>query len=375
VDTKLYNTEQLNQAKEPLFFGKHKNTQRFDEMKYSFLDTNNDNQLARYWRPQEFSFAKDKVDIAGMKEDSAELFMMTTNLQKLIFLDSLQGRSPFSTFAQITTLPEFENVILTWTFFEGSIHSRSYSWALENAYSNPKKVFEDTFKIPVLMKHAEEISKPYNDLYEMVIEYQYMNLKNIEISDEFMLKIRKQIVLAFVNVNILEGIRFYAGFISQWVLTEAQGLVPGMSKTLKSICRDENQHLALTQKVLQYLRKNTDEGFTEIYKELEPQIIEMYKKAVEQEEEWIDYIFSKGSVIGLNDVILKDYIKYITNTRMKAIGLKSLFSGYTKNPIPWSEHWINESSLEGTPMEQEITDYVSGSIDMQDEIDFSQYTL
>lgn len=371
----LYNTTKIDLTKEPLFFGEIKNTQRFDEMKYNFFDTNNDNQLARYWRPQEFSFTKDKLDIQNMSAESPELFIMTTDIQKLIFLDSLQGRSPFSTFAQITTLPEFENVILTWTFFEGSIHSRSYSWILENAYSNPKKVFDDTFDNEILMKHADSITKYYNDLYDAVIEYQYKKLKNIEITDEFMYNIRKLIILAFVNVNILEGVRFYAGFISQWVLTEAQGLVPGTSKTLKSICRDENQHLALTQKVLSILRKTEEEGFTEIYAELEPQIIEMYRTAVEQEDEWIDYIFSKGSVIGLNDVILKDYIRYITNTRMRAIGLKSLYSGYTKNPIPWSEHWIKESAVEGTPQEQEITDYISGGVNLDEEIDLSKYSL
>jgi ribonucleoside-diphosphate reductase beta chain len=347
-----------------MFFGQGKNTQRFDVMKYKFFDTNNDNQQARFWRPTEISLLKDKKDFGLMQEHKR--WIMTKTLQKLIFLDSLQGRSPFASFALITTLPELENAILTWTFFEGSIHSKSYSWNLRNVYTNPDEIFDETFDIEILMRHAGKIAGPYNELFSLVIDYLYKVQNNIELDDVYMHTLRKSIIRAFINVNILEGVRFYSGFASVWALTEGEGIVAGTSRILRLICRDENQHLALTQKIINILRKTDSEGFKEVFKEMEDEIIQMYADACDQEFEWAEFLFSKGSIVGLNAQIIQDYLKYITNQRMKAIGLKALFPGYTKNPLPWIEAWITESSTEGTPQEDEVTDYLSGSINLDD---------
>ena len=367
----LYDNYKIDFTQEPMFFGEGRNTQRFDVMKYKFFDTNNDNQQSRFWRPQEISLIKDKKDFMSAAEHKKWIY--TKNLQKLIFLDSLQGRSPFATFGLITTLPELENNILTWTFFEGSIHSKSYSWNLRNVYTDPSLIFDETFEIDLLMKHSDKISEPYNVLFNHVIDFLYKKQNNINLDDQYMKELRKKIVKALINVNILEGIRFYAGFSSIWAMTEGEGIFAGSSRILRLICRDENQHLALTQKIINILRKTNSEGFVEIFKEMEDEILEMYQEAVNQEFEWTDFLYSKGSVIGLNDVMVKDYLKYLTNIRMRAIGLKPLFSGYTKNPLPWIESWINESETEGTPQEDETTDYVQGAINLDDETDYNKY--
>jgi len=367
----LYDNHKIDFTKEPMFFGKGRNTQRFDVMKYKFFDINNDNQQARFWRPQEIGLLKDKKNF--MQAAEHKKWILTKVLQKLIFLDSLQGRSPFSTFGLLTTLPELENNILTWTFFEGSIHSKSYSWNLRNVYTNPSEVFDETFDIEILMKQADSISKPYNDLFENTIDYLYKEQNDIECSEEYMNELKRKIVRALINVNILEGIRFYSGFASIWAMTEGEGIFAGTSRILRLICRDENQHLALTQKIINILRKIDSEGFVEIFKEMEDEIIQMYQYAVEEEFEWADFLYSKGSVIGLNNIMIKDYLRYCTNLRMKAIGLKPMFPGYTKNPLPWIEAWINESSTEGTPQEDESTDYLSGAIDVNEETDYNKF--
>ncbi len=367
----LYDTHKIDFTKEPMFFGEGKNTQRFDVMKYKFFDTNNDNQQARFWRPQEISLLKDKKDFPLMAEHKK--WIVTKTLQKLIFLDSLQGRSPFATFGLITTLPELENDILTWTFFEGSIHSKSYSHNLRNVYTNPSEVFDETFEIPLLMKHAGSISGPYNELFKHVIDYLYKQQNNIPTDEKYMKKLKKQVVRALINVNILEGIRFYSGFASIWAITEGEGIIAGTSRILRLICRDENQHLALTQKIINILRKTKDEGFVEIFEEMEEEITEMYMTAISEEFEWADLLYSKGSVVGLNAVIIKDYLMYLTHTRTKAIGIKGIYPTHTKNPLPWIEAWITESATEGTPQEDEITDYVQGAIDLDDSINNQEY--
>ena len=370
---KLYSSTKVDFTKEPMFFGKDKNTQRFDVMKYKFFDKNNDNQLARFWRPEEISLTKDKGDFEGSQDHIKFIYKKT--LQKLIFLDSLQGRSPFSTFAQITTLPELENAILTWTFFEGAIHSRSYSHNLRNVFSDPSKVFDETFEDEVLMKHADKIAKHYNELHDYIVEYQYNDMKGIPNTDEFMKKLKRKVILALINVNILEGIRFYPGFSAIWGMTEGLGIFNGTSKILKLICRDENQHLALSQKIINILKKTESEGFTSLFAELEPEIEQMYKEALEQEHEWAEYIFSKGSFIGLNDILIKQYMDFITVQRMKAIGQKSIVQSTAKNPLPWIDAWITESSVEGTPQESEVSDYVMGGFNKDKKADYSKFKV
>jgi ribonucleoside-diphosphate reductase beta chain len=367
---KLYDNRKIDFTKEPMFFGDGKNTQRFDVMKYKFFDTNNDNQQARFWKPQEIKLSKDKANFTVAAEHKKWIY--TKTLQRLIFLDSLQGRSPFATFGLLTTLPELENDILTWTFFEGSIHSKSYSWNLRNVYTNPSEVFDETFKIPLLMEQAEKISGPYNDLFFWVVDYLYKHQNNIELTDEYMKSIKKHLVRALINVNILEGIRFYAGFASVWAMTEGEGIFSGSSRILRLICRDENQHLALTQKIISILKKTKSEGFVEIFEEMEDEIVQMYHDALEEEFEWTDLLYLKGSVIGLNDVMVKDYLKYLANQRTRAIGIKGVYATHTKNPLPWIEPWVTESSTEGAPQEDEVTDYVQGAIDLE-EVDYSKY--
>jgi ribonucleoside-diphosphate reductase beta chain len=277
-------------------------------------------------------------------------------------LDSLQGRSPIFTFGQITSNPEFENAILTWDFFEGSIHSRSYSHNIQAVYDDPSIIFDDTFDNEVLMKHTKTIIRDYNNFYDDVIKYLNGDIKP---GKEF----KKKLLKAMISVNILEGIRFYSGFAAIWSLTEFRNVFPGTTNILKLIARDENVHMALTQTVLNQLRKDDKEEFTEIFKDLEPEIYDMYFEASEEEFEWIDFLFQHGSPLGLNPEIAKEYIRYITNTRLKAIGMKIIYPGSYKNPITWVNKYINLGSSEGALQESEAVDYKSGGIIMED-VDF-----
>lgn len=251
-------------------------------------------------------------------------------------------------------------------------HSRTYTHNLRNVYDNPSKIFDESFEIPELYKSADIIAKPYNDFYKSVIDYLYFKLNNLEITEEFMYQLKRKLILALVNVNILEGVRFYVGFACIWALTEGQGYVSGTSKNLQLICRDENQHLALTQKLLGYLKNNKDEGFVEVYKDVEKEILEMYREAYEQEFEWIDFLFSKGSYIGINAEISKSYISHVIYKRMKAIGLEPFDKDYVKNPLPWVDKYISSDKTEVLAQESELTNYITGGINNSKEIDLNE---
>ena len=101
----------------------------------------------------------------------------------------------------------------------------------------------------------------------------------------------------------------------------------------------------------------------EIAREEEPVIIDMFKRTVEEEKAWAEYLFKDGSMIGLNDKLLAQYVEWIANRRMKAIGLKPIYDIPAKNnPLPWTEHWISSKGLQVAPQETEVESYVVGGI-------------
>ena len=101
----------------------------------------------------------------------------------------------------------------------------------------------------------------------------------------------------------------------------------------------------------------------EISKEQQSWVLEMFKRCVEEEKAWADYLFKDGSMIGLNEKLLHQYIEWIANRRMKALGIKPIYNIAAKNnPLPWTEHWISSKGLQVAPQETEVESYVVGGI-------------
>lgn len=275
-------------------------------------------------------------------------------LQRLIGLDSDQGRGMLQVLGSIITLPEVEGCMTVWQHFEISRHSRSYTEILRAVWDKPDEIFDETFEIPVLMDIMKEIAKYYDDTFEKVTHYNYFKGN---IYDEELFELKKSIVRFLLNINILEGVRFYGGFLSIWGMHYSQGLMERTSKILQLICRDENLHLAFSQMLLKLLRTREDEGFIEAYEAVRPEIHDMYSNAVNQEILWAKELFKEGSYLGMNADIIETYIKYITNKRLKAINEKILYPGYDKNPCLWSLSYINMDIKENLPQESEVINY------------------
>jgi ribonucleoside-diphosphate reductase beta chain len=368
----LYNNYKIDFTQEPMFLGQGRNTQRFDVMKYEFFDERNGKMQGFDWAFDEAKLTQDYVDFNNAMHPH-EKFATTRTLQRLIYFDSLQGRGILSTLGLICTIPELENAMLTWQYFEGAKHSKTYTENLKGMYVNPTEIFDEAWEIPEITKMAETIKEPYENCYNYVIEYEYRKIKGIDIDKEFLYDLKKSVVRLIVAINILEGVRFYPGFSIIWALNKGQSYLEGTSKNLKFICRDENVHLSMTQKILQFFKNKPDEGFVEVMKDLHDEIYEEYRKAYEQEAEWIDYLFSQGSFLGLNAEISKEYLKYIINRRLKAIGYNVMFQNCSKNPIPWIEPYINMDKVEILPQEGEVTNYVSGGVDNSKEASIDLY--
>lgn len=335
---------------------------RYDNIKYKVFDRLTENQLGFFWRPQEIDVTKDQKDFRGLSVHEQHIF--TANLKRQIILDSVQGRAPNLAFLPICSLPELETWIQTWAFSE-TIHSKSYTHIIRNVYSDPSKVFDEMLDIVEIVDCATDITKYYDELIEYTQWYQLLgvgthtvNGKTVEVN---LRHLKKLLWICLNSVNALEGIRFYVSFACSWAFAELKKM-EGNAKIIKFICRDENLHLGSTQTLLKLLPKD-DPDFVEIEKECRDIIIAMFVAAVDQEKAWADYLFKDGSMIGLNAVLLKDYVEYIAHTRMNSIGIDSPYKSRA-NPLPWTTKWISGKDVQPAPQQVQISSYLVGDAKM-----------
>ena len=335
--------------------------QRYDMLKYRIFDQLTDKQLGFFWRPEEVDILKDAKDFKDLNEHERHIF--TSKLKRQILLDSVQGRAPVEAFNSIVSFPDLESWSMTWSFSE-SIHSRSYTHIIRNVYANPSQIFDEMMDIEEIIACADDITVYYDRLIEMSNWYNLLgagthtvNGKKVNVD---LYEIKKDLYRTLMSVNILEGVRFYVSFACSWAFAELKKM-EGNAKIIKLICRDENLHLASTQKLLKILPTD-DPDYAKIAKETEEECIKMFTDAVDQEKEWARYLFKDGSMIGLNESLLSDFVEWIANKRMKTVGLPSPYNVPQASPLPWTQKWISGGDVQVAPQETEISSYVVGGV-------------
>ena len=351
---------------EPMFFGQPVNVARYDQQKYIAFENLIEKQISFFWRPEEVDLSRDRIDYANLPEHEKHIFI--SNLKYQTLLDSIQGRSPNVGFLPLVSIPELETWIETWAFFE-TIHSRSYTHIIRNIVNDPSVVFDDIVQNEYILARAEDIACYYDDLIEYT---QYFNLlgegthtvngKTVEVS---LHELKKKLYLCLMCVNVLEAIRFYVSFACSFAFAERE-LMEGNAKIIKLIARDEALHLTSTQHMLNLMRGGSEGAeWAQIAQDLQQECFDLFVKAAEQEKEWASYLFKDGSMIGLNKDILCQYVEYITNHRMLAVGLPVAFPKSTQNPSPWINAWLSSDNVQVAPQEVEISSYLIGQIDAE----------
>ena len=360
----VFNPEQVDRKTQPMFFGKPLGVQRYDSYKYPVFDKLTTQQLGYFWRPEEVSLQKDRADYQTLRPEQKHIF--TSNLKYQIMLDSVQGRGPGMAFIPYCSLPELEACMEVWGFME-MIHSRSYTYLIKNVYADPSEVFDTILTDDRILERATSVTEAYDDFinsahhYDSTSDWQYA-LQEVPYAVDSRYELKRKLYRAVANVNILEGIRFYVSFACSFAFGELK-LMEGSAKIISLIARDENQHLVITQNILNKWRNGDDPDMQKIAKEEEPWLIRAFENAVNQEKLWAEYLFKDGSMIGLNDKLLQQYVEWIANRRMKTIGLKPIYDIAAKNnPLPWTEHWISSKGLQVAPQETEVESYIVGGI-------------
>ena len=354
----IFNTKNVDPMNQPLFLGKDLGVQRYDVVKYPIFRELDSKQMMNFWRPEEIELKKDRGDFKEMSDN--EKFIFTSNLKYQTMLDSVICRG-VPTLLEFVTNTELEACLMTWQFFE-KIHSQSYSYIIQNVFADSSEIFGGIYEDKEIMKRANGAIRDYNNLMGMACD----TTKPSEL--------KKQIYMTVVSINILEAIRFYVSFVCSFAFAENKKMV-GNADIIKLIKRDEALHLANTQAILKILHKEDSEGFVNTAKQCQEDAVKMFENAAKEEKEWASYLFKDGSIIGLNETVLHQYIDWLCMSRRKTIGLP--YDNVGKNPIAgWTQAWMQSESVQVAPQEHEITSYkIGASKNDLDDMDFGDMKL
>ena len=371
-----FNQVPNNALLEPMFLGNSVNVSRYDQQRYMAFEKLIEKQLSFFWRPEEIDVSKDRADWQNLTDSEKHIFI--SNLKYQTLLDSMAARSVNAVLLPLVSLPEVETWVETWAFSE-TIHSRSYTHILRNLFTNPGEVFDDIIVNPAILKRATSIAKYFDDviLTTQLLQSQGEGTyevagRSIEVNTR---KLKERLYLAVCSVNALEAIRFYVSFACSFAFAERE-LLEGNAKIIKLIARDEALHLTGTQHILNnWMSGKDDPEMKEISEDMRDAGLQIFLDVVEQEKEWAQYLFKDGSMIGLNAEILNQYIEYISNQRLTAIGFDAPFS-IKSNPLPWMNAYLVSDNVQVAPQETEISSYLVGQVDSTVEADdFDDFDL
>ena len=334
----IYNPDSKESLNERRVFGGNSDGMiNFTKMKYQWALNLWDTMEANTWFPREVQMTQDAKDYKYLTP--AEKRMYDLVLSQLIFMDSLQTNNLMDNINPYITAPEI-NACLSRQSYEEANHSKSYAVMVESISDNTDLIY-DMWKTDVKLREKNTY-----------IAGVYEDLSNGELTDE-------KLLLALFANQILEGLYFYAGFAAIYALGKS-GKMLGSSQMIRFIQRDEVTHLLLFQNMINSVRKERPELFTS---ELEESVRSMFRKAVELEASWGAYI-TQGQILGFTDGIITQYIQYLADKRLDAVGYKPEYN--VKHPIPWVDGYASFNDQRTNFFEGNVVNYSKGSIDFDD---------
>ena len=334
---KIYNPQSTEKTSERRIFGGDPTGMfELNDIKYQWAYNLWEVMLNNTWFPKEVDMTQDIPDYKHLTDSEKKAYDKV--LAQLIFMDSLQTNNIIDNLNPFITSPEI-NLILVRQAFEEALHSQSYAVMVDSISQNSDEIYQLWRNDMMLKSKNDTIAKIYEELG-----------KNP--SDTNMVK------AMFAN-QILEGIYFYSGFTYLYTLARS-GKMLGSAQMIRFIQRDEVTHLILFQNMIKSTRKERPELFT---KELEDEVYEMFKEAVKLECEWGRYI-TQGQILGLTDDIIEQYIQYLADNRLKAVGMKKIYN--VDNPIKWVDSFSSFNEQKTNFFEGNVTNYSKGSLDLDD---------
>ena len=335
---KIYNPESNESVNDRRIFGGNPTgIFELNDIKYQWAYNLWEMMLNNTWFPKEVDMTRDVSDYKQITD--VEKAAYDKALAQLIFMDSLQTNNLMDNINPYVTSPEI-NLILVRQSFEEALHSQSYAVMVDSISANSKEIYDLWRRDMMLKGKNDAIARVYEELSKNPTEHNFVKA-------------------CFAN-QILEGIYFYSGFAYIYTLARS-GKMLGSAQMIRFIQRDEVTHLVLFQNLINSLRKERPDLFTE---QLKAEVIEMFKEAVALEVAWGRYI-TGGQILGLTDAIIEQYIQYLADDRLSSVGFAKLYN--VTNPIKWVDDFSKFNDQKTNFFEGTVANYSKGSLTFDDD--------
>jgi ribonucleoside-diphosphate reductase beta chain len=229
-------------------------------------------------------------------------------------------------------------------------------------YGVPKEEFNKIHDTKEIVEMAANIGKYYDDLHQLNC---FKEVQPGAVTEKSHIK---AIWLALNASYALEAFRFMVSFATSLAMVENKIYI-GNGNIISLILQDEILHADWTAWLINNVIKD-DERFAAAKAECEAEVYAMYMSVIEEEKTWADYLFKLGPVIGLNAVILKDFVDYTAFVKLKDIGIKYQGEYPRSSPIPWFNRHVDINKKQSALQETESTNYVVGV--MSDSVDYNE---
>lgn len=308
-----------------------------NDIKYQWAYNLWEMMLNNTWFPKEVDMTKDVNDYRHLTASEKEAYDKA--LSQLIFMDSLQTNNLIDNVNPYVTAPEI-NLILVRQSYEEALHSQSYAVMVDSISQNSEEIYDLWRRDMMLRSKNDAIAEVYLKLAKEPTESNFLKA-------------------CFAN-QILEGIYFYSGFTYIYTLARS-GKMLGSAQMIRFIQRDEVTHLVLFQNIINTLRRERPDLFTDA---LRAEVYEMFRSAVDLEVAWGQYI-TQGQILGLTDDIVEQYIQYLADDRLTAVGFEPLYK--VSHPIKWVDDFAKFNDQKTNFFESTVTNYSKGSLSFGDD--------
>jgi ribonucleoside-diphosphate reductase beta chain len=296
---------------------------------------------ANHWMPQEINMTADVATWKsndGLSEDERRIVMRS--LGYFSTADSLVANNLVLGIYRLVTNPECRQYLLRQAF-EEAIHTHAYQYCIESLGMDEGEVFNMYREVPSVAKkaawsisHTHELSDP--NFSTGTIEADQQLLRNL---------------IGFYAVT--EGIFFYCGF-TQILSMGRRNKMTGVAEQFQYILRDESMHLNFGIDVINQIKLENPQLWTEEFKE---EVTQMILEGTALEIEYARDTMPRG-VLGMNAAMMEEYLHFIANRRLTQLGLSEQFPG-AQNPFPWMSE-IMDLRKEKNFFETRVIEYQTG---------------
>lgn len=296
---------------------------------------------ANHWMPQEVNMTADIAlwkSEGGLSDD--ERTIVKRSLGFFSTADSLVANNLVLAIYRLITNPECRQYLLRQAF-EEAIHTHAYQYCIESLGMDEGEIFNMYHEVPCVARKASWGLK-----YTKEINEAGFDTGTVE-ND------KKLLANLIAYYCVLEGMFFYCGF-TQILSMGRRNKMTGTAEQFQYILRDESMHVNFGIDVINQIKIENPHLWDGEMKALAQQMI---LEGTQLEIEYARDTMPRG-VLGMNAVMMEEYLQFIANRRLAQIGLPEQFAG-VKNPFPWMSE-IMDLKKEKNFFETRVTEYQTG---------------